>query len=244
MELSAHSALTPCSTSSLPDDVNVALAIEQDPAVHSRAEALVAELLQLSEAGDSDRSQAQATVEALGAGLQRESARQSQLLQAPVAQLANRAEDGGEVANALVDLKVQVESLDPSGFDLSPGWWSRLAGRLPFVGTPLKRYFSRYESASTVIAAIVDSLTAGKQQLQRDNITLKADQGDMRQLCEKLARAIETGKQMDAHLERAMEREYVNDDAMGAFIQEKLLFPCASALWTCNSSWRSISRAS
>lgn len=225
MELSARPALTPCSASSLPDDVNPALSIEQDPAVHSRAEALVAELLQLSEAGDSDRSQAQATVEALGAGLQRESARQSQLLQAPVSQLASRAEDGGEVANALVNLKVQVESLDPAGFDLSPGWWSRLAGRLPFVGTPLKRYFSRYESASTVIAAIVDSLTAGKQQLQRDNITLKADQGDMRQLSEKLARAIETGKQMDAHLERAMERQYVDDDAMGALIQEKLLFP-------------------
>ncbi|MFC4258966.1 toxic anion resistance protein [Marinobacter lacisalsi] len=225
MELSANAALTPCSTRSIPDDIHTPPSIEQDAAVYSRAETLVADLLQLSEASDHDRTQAQATVEALGASLQRESARQSQLLQAPVAQLANRADDGGEVANALVNLKVQVESLDPAGFDLSPGWWSRLAGRLPFVGTPLKRYFSRYESASTVIAAIVDSLNAGKEQLQRDNITLKADQADMRQLSEKLTRAIETGKQMDAHLERAMEREYVNDDTMSTFIQEKLLFP-------------------
>lgn len=225
MDMTSPAPLAPCSTDSVVENPHPQQSIENDPTVQSRADALFTDLMSLSRSTDNDRTQARAIVDSLGQSLQKESARQSQLLQAPVRQLASRAEDGGEVANALIDLKVQVESLDPAGFDLSPGWWSRLAGRLPFIGTPLKRYFSRYEAASTVIAAIVDSLDAGRKQLERDNITLKADQSDMRQLTEKLARAIEVGKQVDAQLERSMEREHADDEDLCSFIQENLLFP-------------------
>ena len=225
MDMTSPAPLAPCSTDSVVENPHPQQSIENDPTVQSRADALFTDLMSLSRSTDNDRTQARSTVDSLGQALQKESARQSQLLQAPVQQLAGRAEDGGEVANALIDLKVQVESLDPAGFDLSPGWWSRLAGRLPFIGTPLKRYFSRYEAASTVIAAIVDSLDAGRKQLERDNITLKADQSDMRQLTEKLARAIEVGKQVDAQLERSMEREHADDEDLCSFIQENLLFP-------------------
>ncbi|MFL1405035.1 toxic anion resistance protein [Marinobacter sp. M1N3S26] len=225
MDMTSPAPLSPCSTDSVVENPHPLQSIENDPTVQSRADALFTDLLSLSRSTDKDRAQARATVDSLGHALQKESARQSQLLQAPVQQLAGRAEDGGEVANALIDLKVQVESLDPAGFDLSPGWWSRLAGRLPFIGTPLKRYFSRYESASTVIASIVNSLDAGRKQLERDNITLKADQSDMRQLTDKLARAIEVGKQVDAQLERSMERDHAEDEDLCAFIQENLLFP-------------------
>lgn len=219
------SRLTPCSTDSLTDMPALAQVFDDDPTIESRADALFSDLLSLSRATEEERTRARETVDALGLSLQQESARQSQLLETPVRQLAVRAEDGGDVANALIDLKVQVEALDPAAFDLSPGWWSRLAGRLPFIGTPLKRYFSRYEAASTVIAAIVDSLDAGRKQLERDNITLKADQSDMRQLTEKLARAIEVGKQVDARLERAMAREHADDEDLCTFIQDRLLFP-------------------
>ena len=42
-------------------------------------------------------------------------------------------------ANALVDHKLKVEELDPGKFDFEPGWFSRAVGRLPGVGTPVKR---------------------------------------------------------------------------------------------------------
>ena len=76
------------------------------------------------------------------------------------------------VANALVDLKLKVEELDPAQVDFSPGWFSRTLGWLPMVGTPLKRYFTKYESADTVLTAITDSLRKGADQLKRDNITM------------------------------------------------------------------------
>ena len=102
-------------------------------------------------------------IENLGGELQKEAARRSAMLKQPVHKLYEGATEGGEVANALVDLKMKVEELDPGQFDFEPGWVTRLVGQLPFVGTPLKRYFSRYESASTQLDAIVRSLRSGKR---------------------------------------------------------------------------------
>ncbi len=201
----------------------VPVAEDESQALAQRADQLVEQLLSASASGDP--VPARGAVENMGRDVQARAARQSRLLEEPVHRLASRAEDGGPVANALVDLKVQVESLDPARVDLSPGWFSRLAGYLPFVGTPLKRYFSRYESASTVIAAIVESLEQGREQLRRDNITLQADQQDMRENGRQLSRAVALGEQIDARLSRALERDIDPQDPRHRFVQEELLFP-------------------
>jgi uncharacterized protein YaaN involved in tellurite resistance len=100
-------------------------------------------------------AQGRNTIQAMGLELQRESARRSAMLKQPVQKLYQSATEGGDVANALVDLRMKVEELDPGKFDLEPGWVTRTMGRLPFVGTPLKRYFSRYESSRTMLDAVV-----------------------------------------------------------------------------------------
>ena len=109
MDMTSPAPLAPCSTDSVVENPHPQQSIENDPTVQSRADALFTDLMSLSRSTDNDRTQARSTVDSLGQALQKESARQSQLLQAPVQQLAGRAEDGGEVANALIDLKVQVE---------------------------------------------------------------------------------------------------------------------------------------
>ena len=76
------------------------------------------------------------------------------MLKEPVADLAKSSEDGGAVAKALIDLKMQVEGLDPARADFSAGWLTRLLGYIPGVGTPMKRYFTKFESAQTVVDAI------------------------------------------------------------------------------------------
>lgn len=192
--------------------------------LQQQASAFVAEL---SRNGHEDawRRDAINAIESLGLNTQRKAARQSQLLQTPVRRIAHRADDNSDVATALVDLKLQVEALDPVRFNLKAGRWTRIMGKLPFVGTPLKRYFSRYEAAATQINAIVQSLEAGREQLQRDNITLQADQGEMRQLTQKLTRAIELGRVIDAHLERLLDEKRDTDPAFATFVQDELLFP-------------------
>ena len=57
--------------------------------------------------------------------LQKEAARRSAMLKQPVHKLYEGATEGGEVANALVDLKMKVEELDPGQFDFEPGWATR-----------------------------------------------------------------------------------------------------------------------
>jgi len=71
---------------------------------------------------------------------------------------------------------MQVEALDPACFNLDPGWFSRIIGYIPGIGSPLKRYFSKYENAQTIINSIIQSLEMGREQLKRDNITLTEDQ--------------------------------------------------------------------
>ena len=58
--------------------------------------------------------------------------------------------------------------------DFDQGWFMRLLGKIPGVGTPLKRYI-KYE-VEPVIDAIIRSLNQGKEQLKRDNLTLTEDQ--------------------------------------------------------------------
>lgn len=190
-----------------------------------KAESLVQSLLVMGTDDEKAREQARSSIELMSERLQREAARKSASLKEPIHLLSQRADDGGTVANALVDLKMQVEALDPNRFDFSPGWFSRLLGYLPFVGTPVKRYFSRYESASTVIEAIVGSLEDGREQLKRDNITLQADQAEMREMTRKLMQAVRFGQQIDAGLSGKLDNEIPSDDPRYQFIQEDLLFP-------------------
>lgn len=164
-------------------------------------------------------------VEMLGSTTQKEASHRSAMLREPIRKLSARGEDGGEVANALLDLKVQVEALDPGKFNLEAGWFSRTLGFIPGIGTPLKKYFTRFESSQTVIDAVLGSLNEGKKILQRDNVTLTQDQKAMRSLTLKLEKSIQLGMVIDNRLEYLLEREIPPDDPRRLFIQEELQFP-------------------
>lgn len=196
-----------------------------DPEIDKQANAVVTNLL-TTEPGDANTiSHNRQVLESMGAELQKEAARRSQMLKQPIGKLYKDTNEGGEVANALVNLKLKVEELDPGKFDFEPGWATRAMGMLPFVGTPLKRYFTRYENASTVMDAIIRSLRQGREQLGRDNITLADDQKAMRAITEKLDKAIKLGQMIDAKLSAQLERELAPGDPRHTFVQTEWLFP-------------------
>ncbi|MDQ7091950.1 MAG: toxic anion resistance protein [Methylococcales bacterium] len=80
--------------------------------------------------------------------------------------LSKTGDDGGPVASSLIDLRTTVEELDPNNIDFSMGWLRRLLSSLPFIGTPIEEYFSRYQSANTVISDIVNSLEKGARSIK------------------------------------------------------------------------------
>ena len=197
-----------------------------DPVIEAQADTVVGRLLAAPAQPDAvEAVDVRKAIETLGTELQRQSAQRSQMLKQPVTKLYQETEDGGAVGNALIDLKMKVEELDPGQFDFEAGWLSRNLGRLPFVGSPLKRYFSRYESASTVMDAIIRSLRDGREQLNRDNITLAADQKSMREINTRLEAAIALGQKVDGKLSAKLAAELTDSDPRAAFIQAEWLFP-------------------
>ncbi len=166
-----------------------------------------------------------AAINDMGRELQRKAGRQSKMLQQPIKDLSKHGEDGGPVANALVELKMEVEELDPNRFDFSAGWVTRMLGMIPGIGSAMKRYFSRYESAQTVIDAIIHSLEEGREQLKRDNVTLSEDQRGMRELSLKIERQVMLAQLLDQKLQYKLDREIPADSPKSRFVQEELIFP-------------------
>jgi uncharacterized protein YaaN involved in tellurite resistance len=196
-----------------------------DPELDKQADDVAARVLRLDLNDTSAHEQTKAAFEGMGAELQKEASRRSAMLKQPLHALIKAGEEGGTVANSLVDLKMQVEALDPAKFDFQAGWFGRLLGLIPGIGTPLKRYFARYESASVTIDSIVRSLQLGQDQLKRDNITLVEDQKAMRALTLKLERAIKLARLIDAKLVDALATQVTSDDPRHKFISDELLFP-------------------
>lgn len=166
-------------------------------------------------------------VDEMGIGTQRQVTELSKMLDEPIKSLAKSGESGGPVAKSLLDLKEQVEALDPVNFDLSSasGFLASIAKWIPFVGSKLERYFSRYMTAEAVIDRIINSLEIGKDQLKRDNITLSQDKERMRAAMGQLMSAIKLGQVMDQKLQYKLDREISPEDDKYKFVKEELLFP-------------------
>jgi uncharacterized protein YaaN involved in tellurite resistance len=196
-----------------------------DPVIEQQATQAVSQMLSVQPEQAAAVAITKKSIETLGADLQKEAARRSAMLKQPVSKLYKDVEDGGPVANALINLRLKVEELDPAKVDFSPGWMTRTLGMIPLVGTPIKRYATRFESTQTQLDAIVKSLEEGRKQLERDNTTLQDDQTAMRQLARKLEQAVKLGQAIDAQLTAKVERELAAGDARRAVIESEWLFP-------------------
>ncbi|MCK5515897.1 MAG: toxic anion resistance protein [Desulfobulbaceae bacterium] len=198
---------------------------QQDPVIQEQADDIVARILNTDAQDGQATAEIKGAVESMGMALQKDASHRSAILKQPLTKLMNDSEDGGQVATSLIDLKMTVEDLDPAQVDLEAGFVTRLLGYLPGVGTPLKRYFSRFENASTSIDAIINSLEAGREQLKRDNMILTDDQQAMRDLTKKLEKTVKLGQLIDKRLQDALDTELTQDSPNYKFISEELLFP-------------------
>lgn len=237
MQQTATSVLVPLDSLKVKQELQLvsdkpAALADVDPVLAEQARKYADQLLSADPADFRAKQDRRDAVEGMGRDLQVKSSGLSQMLQQPIKTLAQRGADGGEVPNALVDLKVKVEELDPTDIDFSPGWFSRLLGvAVPVVGRRLKRYFSQYESAQTVVQAVIASLQKGQDQLRRDNVTLRGDQDEMLELTKKLERGVALGMLLDKELSRRIEDGAIkSDDPQRKFISEELLFPLRQRL--------------
>jgi uncharacterized protein YaaN involved in tellurite resistance len=214
-----------------PAQLKEELAVAQAPApqegdaLRAKAEDAVRQLLAINPTDLEEKRGGTTAVETMGADLQIAATRRSKMLQQTIGKLGESAADGGPVAQSLMQLQGKVEELDPNRFDFSTHWLRRAIGALPFVGTPAARYFSRYQSAESVIGNIVTSLETGRDQLKRDIVTLEDDQQHLAQVSQALQQTIGFAQIVDRLLTAKVENEMVADDPRTAFVKEEILFP-------------------
>jgi len=147
----------------------------------------------------------------------------NRMLERPVATLKNGPLDhGAQIGQSLIDLRRQVEDLDPSrqGDLFSP---RKLLGLIP-LGNRLVDYFDRYQSSQAHLNAIIESLKRGKDELLRDNAAIEQEKVNLWTLMERLEKFVHIGKKLDAELDAKARELEAGDPEKARVVREEMLF--------------------
>jgi uncharacterized protein YaaN involved in tellurite resistance len=193
---------------------------ETDPEVEEKTSQLAEELLSSS----LDELSKKRYVNEMGMKYQAALAHHSKLLDQSIRTLSH-SQDGSKVANSLLDLRKQVEEINPKHYNLNTpkGSGARFFRNVFGKKNSISRYLEKYEASSEVIADIIKSLEAGRQQLIDDNKTLDIDKQQMRNSLEGLQRAQIIGQSLYHKLEEKA-RSMEVDSEERRFVEEELLF--------------------
>ncbi len=197
---------------------------EISSAILEQADKLVKDLLAIESTDLREQDRQSYAVTNLGIEVQNQIRTQSKMLSEPMHSLVSDAQDGGAIGRGLLDLQEQVNKINPSKFDFTMGAIRRLLAMLPGVGTPIARWFQRYQTVKNVIDDIVRQLKDGKSQLERDNNTLRDDQIRMIELTRKLTDYSTLGQVMIEKLKVEIDK-LASDDNRRKFLEEEVLFP-------------------
>jgi uncharacterized protein YaaN involved in tellurite resistance len=159
----------------------------------------------------------------LGLGVQKQLAKRSHLLKQPLAKLVAES-DAGSISHSLIALQEQTHKINPNKIDFNMSGLRRWLAKIPAIGSPISRWFAKYQSVDSVIQSIVNDLKDGQSQLERDNITLGQDQLDMKELVFQLKDYLSFCTLLDAKISARLLNETDLSPEQRKFIEEELLF--------------------
>ena len=193
---------------------------EKTEALTSAAEQQVQAVMNIDLTDVSQRSAVMKTIENFGQDAVVASQRKNDFLAKRIATFKSDSDETSTVATNLTELSVQMKELDPSGIDFSKGFKNKIMN-------PVRRYFTKYEKADTVIEGILTVITNGEKTLRNDNKTLLIEQQSLEEATAKLNEYIELGNQFDAALSQAIEQAKFDgvDDKKITFFETEVLFP-------------------
>jgi uncharacterized protein YaaN involved in tellurite resistance len=193
------------------------------PEVKIQADAWIENILAIEPRDLDTQNAVNMEAKSLGGGVEAELAQQSKLLQAPMSELMNDADNGSDVAENLLKMEEYARDIDPNGFDFSTV--SGVRAFLAKIGfpTPLQRWIAKYQSTEAIIKSIETGLQQGKDKLKRDNVTLKEDQIRYRKILLKLDDYIAFAAYVDETIDANVAA--ISDDEKKRFLQDEVLFP-------------------
>jgi uncharacterized protein YaaN involved in tellurite resistance len=147
----------------------------------------------------------------------------NRMLDRPVKSLDNGLFDkGAQIGQGLIDLRRQIEELDPSRQgDLFSA--RKILGFIP-MGNKLADYFDRYQSSQSHLNAIIEALKRGKDELMRDNAAIEQEKVNLWTLMEKLEKYIHIGKKLDGELDAKAAALDAQDPEKARVVREEMLF--------------------
>jgi uncharacterized protein YaaN involved in tellurite resistance len=128
---------------------------------------------------------------------------------------------GSKVSTSLVQLRRQVEDLDPTRQGLAGG--RGLLSHLPF-GNRMKDYFAKYQSAQHNLDAIIQALYHGQEELQRDNAAIEQEKVNLWQMKGRLEQYSYMSTKLDEALEARVRTLELSDAEKAKTLQEDVLF--------------------
>jgi uncharacterized protein YaaN involved in tellurite resistance len=159
----------------------------------------------------------------LGLGVQKQLAKRSHLLKQPLAKLVAES-DAGSISHSLIALQEQTHKINPNKIDFNMNGLRRWLAKIPAIGTPISRWFAKYQSVDSVIQNIVSDLKDGQSRLERDNITLGQDQLDMKGLVFQLKDYLSFCTLLDDKISTRLLNDTHLSPEQRKFIEEELLF--------------------
>ncbi|MBB6449093.1 uncharacterized protein YaaN involved in tellurite resistance [Geomicrobium halophilum] len=128
-------------------------------------------------------------------------------LKRPVGEMLEQKNN--ELPERLYDLRQQVSSLEPE--HLKEGRLQKTLNKI-LRRDPVEQYARKYRTVEGQVENIIESLLAGKDKLQEDNLMLDQLRDTANERIHNLEKQIETGKQLNEMLEAEMTAEEWRDN--------------------------------
>lgn len=150
----------------------------------------------------------------------------NRLLDKPLAAMQNGGlTQTSAVSRSLLDLRHQMEDLDPSAQgDLFST--HKLLGILPFgTRSRLRDYFGKYRSSQHHIDAIITALYQGQDELQRDNASIEQEKANLWASMGRLRQYSYLAQSLDAALTAKIASLEATEPDRARVLKEDMLFP-------------------
>ncbi|MGF1646930.1 MAG: toxic anion resistance protein [Kineosporiaceae bacterium] len=125
------------------------------------------------------------------------------------------------VADTLLDLRRQVEDLDPGKNDVSGV--KRLLGLIPF-GDKLRDYFAKYASAQSNLDRIIQALLSGQDELRKDNAAIEGEKKNLWDMMHRLQEYAVLAASLDAAIAEHIAQVETTDPEKANQLKSDLLF--------------------
>ena len=144
----------------------------------------------------------------------------NRLLDRPVNAIT-KVDKTGQISTTLVELRNQIEDLDPTRQGLLGG--HKILGIIPF-GNHVRDYFQKYQSAQNHLDKIIQSLYHGQDELRRDNAAVEQEKVNLWHIMQRLQEYAYMSRKLDESLQGRIAEVQGTDPEKAKVLQEDLLF--------------------